>query len=277
MYSRVFLVCLVLILASVPVHAGVPNLIAWQGVVLDSLDQPITDGSYDLHFAVYSQLTLGDSLWGETQSVICQDGVVDVLLGSVVPLPDSLFDDSVRFLQVQFENEAPYTPRVRLVAVGYALRVQTVQGARGGVIEGDVDINEDLEVAGDIRAGHVRVHTGDLREPCWETGEFDGILCSFALETLDGEGAATVLAEFRRILRPGGRLVLVHMARTGVGETAMERLYARAARRRPDLVDCRPSDFGPALERAGFRTDHEHLRRPLGLGVKVLRAARMDR
>ena len=96
--------CLVLALCVSTVRADVPNLLGWQGVVLDSLDQPITSGEYSMYFAVYSDAVGGDSLWGESQLVMVQDGVANVLLGSSVPLPDTLFDDSLRFLQVQFET-----------------------------------------------------------------------------------------------------------------------------------------------------------------------------
>jgi len=154
MKLRLITACVAMSLCAASVRAEVPNQLAWQGVVLDSLDQPITDGSYTLHFAVFNADAGGDSLWGESQSVTVQDGIVNVLLGSVVPLPNTLFDDSLRYLQVQFEDEAPYSPRVRLVSVGFAHRVQSVHGAQGGTISGDVNLDEDLTVAGDITAGN---------------------------------------------------------------------------------------------------------------------------
>ncbi len=160
---------------------------------------------------------------------------------------------------------------------GSALKDLARRAAPGGRICGQ-DISKAMtdkarkRAADLIREGLVRIRTGDLREPYWETAYFDAILCSFTLETLAPGDAASVLADFRRILRPEGRLVLVHMAAVEGTPSLTERLYGRLRRARPDLIDCRPSDFSAALTRAGFRPDRVRNQRPLGLAVRILRA-----
>ena len=119
-----------------PAAAAIPNLLAWQGVALDSTDAPLADGDYTIHFAIYNHPTAGDSLWGETHLVVIEDGVINVFLGMVVPIPDSAFADPPTYLQVQFELEAPYVPRTQIVSVGYAFRVGSIDGAMGGALSG---------------------------------------------------------------------------------------------------------------------------------------------
>ena len=85
-------------------------------------------------------------------------------------------------------------------------------------------------------------------------GEFDTAAASYVLHVLADADVPVVLAELRRVLRPGGRLVLVT---PGVPAHGPVRLLALALDR---LAARRPSRYGglraldprPALERAGF-------------------------
>jgi hypothetical protein len=119
-------------------QAEIPHLMAWQGVALDSLNQPLADGFYLFNFSIWNADVGGDSLWGEGQVIEVQQGVLNVLLGSDSFLPDSLFNEPERWLQVQFEGESPYFPRTRIVTVGYAFRVERLQGAMGGEVRSDI-------------------------------------------------------------------------------------------------------------------------------------------
>jgi hypothetical protein len=120
--------------------AAVPNLLAWQGVALDSTNTPLADGSYMFSFSIWSAGDGGDSLWGETQVIDVQNGVLNVLLGELVFLPDFVFNLPDRWLQVQFESEAPYYPRTRIVSVAYAFRVGSLNGASGGAVSSNIDL-----------------------------------------------------------------------------------------------------------------------------------------
>lgn len=69
-------------------------------------------------------------------------------------------------------------------------------------------------------------------------------------DLLPEEDFQPVLTEFRRVLRSGGRMVLVNMAR---GERAWHRAYEALYRRWPALMGgCRGVSLLPHVEAVGF-------------------------
>lgn len=146
--NRFMLIRLILTISvvSLPpaVMAAVPSQLAWQGVAIDEQGNPLAAGFYTFHFAIFSDDVGGDSLWGESQTVPVENGVLNVLLGSNTPIPDSAFAGESRYLQVQFESQDPYVPRTKIVSVGYAYRASSVDGATGGTITSAVEVDESV-------------------------------------------------------------------------------------------------------------------------------------
>ena len=64
-------------------YADIPNLLAWQGVALDSLDQPLADGTYQFTFSIWDDGATGTMLWDEVQNITVENGVLNVLRGNV--------------------------------------------------------------------------------------------------------------------------------------------------------------------------------------------------
>jgi len=134
--------------------ADIPRLINFQGrLSKDTLGTPVKDSTYSILFTIYDAFTGGTNLWSETQSVATKGGTFNVNLGSATALPDTIFDDTTRYLGITVGTDPEMTPRQRIVSMAYGYRVRTVDGATGGVISGDVDIQSDLTVSGNIGIG----------------------------------------------------------------------------------------------------------------------------
>ncbi|HLG93489.1 MAG TPA: hypothetical protein VI546_01495, partial [candidate division Zixibacteria bacterium] len=122
------------------VEGAVPQLINFQGILRDSGGIPVADGSYSVTFKIYDTPSAGAVLWTETQSVTTSSGAFNVLLGATNAVPDSAFNGANRYLGITVASDPEMSPRIQLVSVGYAYRVNSVDGALGGNINGDVNI-----------------------------------------------------------------------------------------------------------------------------------------
>jgi hypothetical protein len=127
--------------------ADVPPQINYQGHLTDDSGAPL-DTVISMTFTVYNDSSMGSLvLWTETQTgVEVGAGLFDVLLGSVTPIPDTVFASDWTWLGIQIGSDPEIAPRTKLVTVPYAFRVATVDGATGGTVEGD------LEVMGEFRS-----------------------------------------------------------------------------------------------------------------------------
>lgn len=119
----------------------------------------------------------------------------------------------------------------------------------------------------------VELTNGDAGALPWPDAHFDAVFSSFVLELFDTPELPTVLAEWRRVLRDGGRLGLVSLV-TPATPMLATRLYAWAHRRLPTLVDCRAIPARELVEAAGFRVLETREATLAGLPVEALVAVR---
>jgi hypothetical protein len=131
------------------VYADAPNLVDFQGRLTDGLGAPLT-GSYNLTFSLYNVPTGGSADWTETQTgVAVNAGLFTVQLGSVSPFTrfvSPTWEDSSRYLGISVNGDPELTPRIHITSSAYALRVGTIDGARGGLVSGDLFLTERLSL-----------------------------------------------------------------------------------------------------------------------------------
>ncbi len=95
---------------------------------------------------------------------------------------------------------------------------------------------------------------------------FDAIYCADVLQHLDPAAAAQTIAEFARVLRPGGLLLIRTAARRGIGK--------KKHRDAADYQQWEPAKLRAQLERSGFRVEWMSLVNWLPSLIADLRAYR---
>ncbi len=144
----------------VPAAADVPQMINYQGHLTSSSGDPL-DTTVSMEFAIYDDSAAGVVVWTEAHpSVTVQGGTFSVILGTMAPIVDGVFSRPERWLGITVGGDPELVPRTRLVSVGYAHRVSTVDGSTGGIISGDVDIQSDLTVDGTVQMLGFEMSTG---------------------------------------------------------------------------------------------------------------------
>ncbi len=141
------------------------------------------------------------------------------------------------------------------VAVGTGLNfLELLKRNPSGRIEG-VDLTDAMLKRAQEKAklsGHTNYHLqiGDAYQLSFEDSTFDVLFNHYMFDLLPEEDFVKVLAEFHRVLRPNGRIVLVNMAK---GRRWHERFWELLYRISPTLMGgCRGVSLSRHLETAGF-------------------------
>ena len=99
------------------------GLVSYQGTLMSRNSQPLT-GTFDMVFSIYSEPTGGNPIWVEERmgvnAVPVQNGLFNLMLGSLVPLPESLASYDELFLGITIGTDSELTPRT-LISVNNIL------------------------------------------------------------------------------------------------------------------------------------------------------------
>ena len=110
---------------------------------------------------------------------------------------------------------------------------------------------------------------GDALNMPYADGKFDAVFSSFALELFDSPEIPRLLAETKRVLRPGGRIGIVSMSKEGKPSLALK-LYEWLHAKLPRYVDCRPIYVEESLKDAGFVIQYKEGVRLVGLPGEIV-------
>ncbi len=159
---------------------------------------------------------------------------------------------------------------------GYSLpELATAVGSSGRVY--GIDLSPEMvararrRVERSGRGDWIELALGDAAALPFAPDSCDAVFMSFVLELFDTPEIPLVLAECRRVLRPGGRVCVVALSLEG-GPNRLRTWYEWGHRRWPTLLDCRPIFVARAVSAARFRIGGTTMTSLWGLPVEVVPA-----
>ena len=112
------------------------------------------------------------------------------------------------------------------------------------------------------------LYLGDCRHLPFEDGTFDILMTQYLLDILPVEDFIPILLEFRRVLKDGGKIVLVNMTK---GERWLNKIFEEIYKLKPPLLaGCRGVMAQPFLEEIGFKKFQRDFMSQLGFPSEVV-------
>jgi ubiquinone/menaquinone biosynthesis C-methylase UbiE len=160
---------------------------------------------------------------------------------------------------------------------GHALAVLAKAVGPGGRIFG-LDLSDEMVRLGKkylAEAGlleRAQLRCGDAAQLPHAGNTMDAVFMSFTLELFDTPEIQKVLSECKRVLKTGGRIVVVGMSKEGKHEPLIGG-FEWAHKHFPNFIDCRPIYVRKALEAADFQI-LKVLKKHMWIPVEIILAAK---
>lgn len=158
---------------------------------------------------------------------------------------------------------------------GHTLTTVAAQVGAGGLVVG-LDLSHGMTEIARRRVmrsrpdAAVAVVQADARRMPVRSHSVDAVTTSFTLELMPTDDIPATLRECRRVLRPGGRLVVVSLS-LPEEPSLMTRLYIAGHRRLPRLLDCRPLPLEAVLASGGYTVTRRWRTSIAGISVTAAR------
>ena len=118
------------------------------------------------------------------------------------------------------------------------------------------------------------LYLGDCRHLPFEDGTFDILMTQYLLDILPVEDFTPILLQFKRVLKNGGRIVLVNMTK---GERWLNKIYEEIYKLKPPLLaGCRGILAQPFLEEIGFKEFQREFVSQLGFPSEVVQGVKRN-
>ncbi|NWG02411.1 MAG: methyltransferase domain-containing protein [Syntrophaceae bacterium] len=118
------------------------------------------------------------------------------------------------------------------------------------------------------------LHLCDCRHLPFEDETFDVLMNQYLLDILPVEDFIPILLEFKRVLKEGGRMVLVNMTK---GEKWLNQIYEEIYKLKPPLLaGCRGVMAQPFLQEVGFKEFRREFVSQLGFPSEIVRGIKRN-
>lgn len=161
------------------------------------------------------------------------------------------------------------------VAIGTGLTFEEILRANPNGMKVGVDLTPAMlkkakSRAGQSGIGNYTIDVGDAYALKFPDHHFDLLMNNYMFDLLPENDFVPVLTEFKRVLKPNGRMILVNMTQ---GERWYQRFWESVYRINPRwLGGCRGVRLSQAIEKVGFRNIRRETASQFGFPSEIIAA-----
>jgi hypothetical protein len=166
---------------------AVPKLLNYQGKLTDANNVPVSDQTLSFTFKFYNVASGGSALWTESKSITTESGFFNTILGDTTSIDDWIFTYEAVYLGVEVASDGEMDPRQRIVAAGYAINADMLDGYHSSYFATSGALGGYVLKTGDMMTGTLTVTASSLGVSAEATG-IDGYGIYGAATSYDGGG-----------------------------------------------------------------------------------------